>query len=95
MYRRLIKTERSMDDMVNSVLCIMAFTTHKQGHAFAQNLNVLLQPEHEVAKENMQRMAGVMGRDTDEVFLQYSWELQRHDPQVGPSPSLGLRMLLC
>lgn len=82
MYKRLISTGRSMDRMVSSCLGIITAAAQNQGQAFAQSLNVFLLPEHRAAFEAMQSIAHVTGRDTDEIFLKYSWEGQRLDPQV-------------
>lgn len=82
LYRRLLATEKPLDDMVSAVLCVMVFATQRQGHIFAHNLNLCLEPEHADAKDTMQRIAKVTGQDTDDMFRKYCWEVMRLAPQV-------------
>lgn len=71
-----------MDAMVSSCLGVITAAAQNQGQAFAQSLNVFMSPEHKEAFDNMQAIAPVAGKETDEMFLKYSWEGQRLDPQV-------------
>lgn len=82
LYKRLIATKAPVEDMVSAILCVMVFATQRQGHIFAHNLNLCLEPEHREAKETMQRIARVTGADTDEMFRKYCWEVMRLAPQV-------------
>lgn len=82
MYKRLIGSGRSMEAMVSSCLGVITAAVTTQGQAFAQSLNVFMMPEHREAFDNMQAIASVTARDTDDMFLKYSWEGQRLDPVV-------------
>ncbi|KAK9899349.1 cytochrome P450 [Cystobasidium minutum MCA 4210] len=89
MYKRLIGSGRSMEAMVSSCLGVITAAVTTQGQAFAQSLNVFMMPEHREAFDNMQAIASVTARDTDDMFLKYSWEGQRLDPVAPGLPRVA------
>lgn len=82
LYKRLVKSNRSMDAMVSSCLGVITASSQNQGQAFGQTINVYLKPEHVEAKLAMHRIANLTTKESDDMFLRYSWEGQRLDPQV-------------